>query len=118
MTFAPVAHSIGVFRHGNRPMNWANILVAELGFAAFVILILGFVKLPRFLYARKLSRGFPWGYYADQVPHSGYVLEGNKDFMHDTGTEFGGLEGFGDYGEFTGFGELGEFGSSFYGGAE
>ncbi len=99
-------------------MNWANILLTELIFIALAILALGFVKLPRFLYARKLSRGFPWGYYADQVPQTGYTLESNKDFMHDTGAEFGGMEGFGDYGEFTGFGELGEFGSSFYGGHE
>ena len=36
--------------------------------------------------------------------------------MHDTGTEFGGLDGFGDYGEFSGFGELGEYGEGFFSG--
>jgi hypothetical protein len=101
-------------------MKWDNILLAEFGFTALALLMLGFIKLPRFLFARKLAPGSPWGYYADQVPQEGYLQDpkNRADFLHDTGAEFGGPEGFGDYGEFTGFGELGEFGSSFYGGHE
>ncbi len=78
---------------------------------------LGFFRMPRFLMRRKLSRKFPWGYYADQVPREdpGYGTH-NDDFLHDTGTEFGGLDVFGEYGEFSGFGELGEYGSNFFGG--
>lgn len=100
-------------------MQWANILLFELLFIATVVMGLGFIKAPRIFLRRRLSRHFPWGYYADQLPNPDSPYWGdrdNKDFLHDTGTEFGGMEGFGDYGEFSGFGELGEFGQSFFGG--
>jgi len=99
-------------------MQWGNILGTELLFITAVMLALGFIKLPKFLRRRRLARGFPWGYYTDQVPKSdpGYFSEQANDFMHDTGTGFGGLEGFGEYGEFSGFGEMGEFGAHFGGG--
>ncbi|HZT36157.1 MAG TPA: hypothetical protein VFA15_09570 [Nitrososphaera sp.] len=98
-------------------MNWTNILLTELAFAGVMLLGLGFVKLPRFLRRKKLSRFFPWGYYPDQMPRADrYYPDEDKDFLHDTGTEFGGLDSFGDYGEFSGFGELGEYGSTFFGG--
>ncbi|MBZ0188241.1 MAG: hypothetical protein K8F91_18470 [Candidatus Obscuribacterales bacterium] len=101
-------------------MNFDNILITELAFVAFVLLGLGFVKMPKFLMRKQLSRHFPWGYYPDQVPRGdpGYFPEHNTDFLHDVGTEFGGMDTLGDYGEFSGFGELGEFGSSFFGGGE
>ena len=99
-------------------LQWNNIMIAEFGFVGTVMFALGFIKAPRFLMRRRLAKGFPWGYYADQVPKAdpGYVQENNQDFLHDTGTGFGGLDSLGDYGEFSGFGELGEFGSSFFGG--
>lgn len=96
-------------------MQWDNILLTELLFVGSVIIGLGFLKLPDFLRRRQLVKGFPWGYYPDSVPRldPGFYEENNMDFLHDTGTEFAGVEGFGDYGEFTGFGELGEFGQHF-----
>lgn len=96
-------------------MQWGNILLTELLFTFAVIAGLGFVKLPAWLRRRRLARGFPWGYYSDSVPKQdpGYFNEHDRDFMHDLGTEFGGMEGFGDYGEFSGFGEMGEFGAYF-----
>ena len=99
-------------------MRWDNILLTELAFTAIVLLALGLIKAPRFLRRKKLSRFFPWGYYPDQVPKSdpGYYPENDNDFLHDLGTEFGGLDSLGDYGEFSGFGELGEFGQGFWGG--
>ncbi len=95
-------------------MQWWRLFFTE-AIVIFVVLIgLGFVKLPKFLRRRKLARGFPWGYYADAVPKTdpGFSAH-NTDFLHDVGTSFGGVEGFGDYGEFSGFGELGEFGQNF-----
>ena len=98
-------------------MNFTNIILTELIFAGLVILGLGFVKLPRFLRRKKLSRFFPWGYYPDQVPRADrYYPDEDRDFLHDVGTEFGGLDSFGEYGEFSGFGQLGEYGSNFFGG--
>jgi hypothetical protein len=98
-------------------MNFTNILFTELSFAAIVLLGLGFVKLPRFLRRKQLSKHFPWGYYPDQLPRADvYYPESDKDFLHDTGTEFGGLDTFGDFGEFSGFGQLGELGGAFIGG--
>lgn len=99
-------------------LQWNNIMACEFLFIFTVIAGLGFLKPPRWLMRRKLDSKFPWGYYADQIPQEdpGFFAEHNKDFLHDTGTEFGGLDGFGDYGEFSGFGELGEFGQSFFGG--
>ncbi|MGD9684038.1 MAG: hypothetical protein AB7W16_22950 [Candidatus Obscuribacterales bacterium] len=101
-------------------MNFVNILITELAFVTVVLLGLGFVKLPKFLTRKQLSRHFPWGYYPDQVPRGdpGFSPEHNTDFLHDVGAEFGGLDNLGDFGEFSGFGELGEFGSSFWGGGE
>lgn len=97
-------------------MNWNNILVTELIFAAIVLIGLGFVKLPKFLRRKQLSRFFPWGYYPDALPQDGkWYPENDRDFLHDIGTEFGGLDSFGDYGEFSGFGELGEYGDAFWG---
>ncbi|MBY0357348.1 MAG: hypothetical protein K2W82_05040 [Candidatus Obscuribacterales bacterium] len=51
------------------------------------------------------------------VPKSdpGFYSEDNENFLHDVGTEFAGMEGFGDFGEFSGFGEMGEFGANFNG---
>ncbi len=100
-------------------LNWQNILIAEFGFVGSIMVGLGFIKAPRWMLHRKLAKGFPWGYYPDMVPKKdpGFANDGkDKDFLHDTGTEFGGLEGFGDYGEFSGFGELGEYGDSFFSG--
>lgn len=99
-------------------MNWGNVLIAEFLGVLAILFGTGIIKMPRFLLRKRLSRSFPWGYYADQVPENapGYIQRESQDFMHDIATEFGGLEGFGDFGEFSGFGELGEFGSSFYGG--
>ncbi len=96
-------------------MNFWNICLFEGIFVVVVMMGLGFITVPRFLMRRRLMRGFPWGYYADQVPQGDPSLfPGNdKDFLHDTGTEFGGLDSFGDYGEFSGFGQLGEYGGAF-----
>jgi hypothetical protein len=102
-------------------LQWGNILLAEALFTGGVLMALGFIKAPRFLRRRKLARGFPWGYYTDQVPKSDpgyYTSDFDRDFMHDTGTQFGGYEGFGDFGEFSGFGEMGEFGANFAGGGD
>jgi hypothetical protein len=98
-------------------MNWGKILFTEFLFIGGVGIALGLVRAPRFLMRRKLSSKSPWGYYADQVPQAdaGYFKNNKEDFLHDTGTEFGGLEGFGEYGEFSGFGELGEYGGNFFG---
>jgi hypothetical protein len=99
-------------------INWWRIAILEFSFVFLVIMGLGFIKMPRFLMRKRLAKGFPWGYYADQVPKSdpGYFDENDHDFLHDTGTGFGGLEGFGDFGEFSGFGELGELGNGFFSG--
>jgi len=100
-------------------MQWGNILVFEVLFIAIVAMGLGFARMPRFLLRRKLQKGFPWGYYADQIPQSDPYMFNDRDtddFLHDTGLEFGGLDGAGDFGEFSGFGELGEYGQSFFGG--
>jgi hypothetical protein len=99
-------------------MYFWDICFYEAIFVGIVMLGLGFLKAPRFLMKRKLVKGFPWGYYADQVPQGDpNLFPGNsRDFLHDTGTSFGGPEGFGDFGEFSGFGQLGEFGSAFTGG--
>lgn len=104
----------------NMALQWGNILLAELLFTGGVIYSFGFVKLPRLLRRRTLVKGFPWGYYTDRVPKAdpGYFNEYDRDFMHDVGTGFGGMEGFGEYGEFSGFGEMGEFGANFAGGGE
>jgi hypothetical protein len=100
-------------------IDWGRIILLELAFVLSVMTGLGFIRAPRWMMHRKLARGFPWGYYADKIPKRDPGFAGNpndRDFMHDTGTEFGGLEGFGDYGEFSGFGELGEYGESFFSG--
>lgn len=99
-------------------LQWVNILLVEFGFVLLVGIGLGFIRAPRFLMRRRLARGFPWGYYADQVPQGeqGYFQRNDQDFLHDRSTEFAGIEGFGDFGEFSGFGELGEFGNGFAGG--
>ncbi|MBI4532434.1 MAG: hypothetical protein HY711_00690 [Candidatus Melainabacteria bacterium] len=101
-------------------LQWGNILVTELVFTGSVMVALGFIKLPAYLRRRRLARGFPWGYYPDRIPKidPGYFSEHDRDFMHDTGASFGGLEGFGDFGEFSGFGEMGEFGNNFGGGGD
>jgi hypothetical protein len=97
-------------------MQWGNFLLAEFTFIILVIFTLGFIKLPRFLRRRKLARGFPWGYYSDSIPNTdpGFLSPEGKNFLYDTGAEFGGMEGFGEYGDFSGFGELGEYGSTFF----
>jgi hypothetical protein len=94
---------------------WSKIIIFEVSYILVLMMGLGFLKLPRFMTRRKLSNKFPWGYYADQVPKEdpGFSKE-YKDFLHDIGTEYAGIEGFGDYGEFTGWGELGEYGGSFF----
>lgn len=96
-------------------LKWWNIVTFEAIVIFLIIMSLGYVKAPKFWRRRKLARGFPWGYYPDRVPKAdpGFYAENNTDFLHDVGTEFGGLEGFGDYGEFSGFGEMGEFGAHF-----
>ena len=103
---------------GIENMQFWNIAIFEFFFVLFVMIGLGFITVPRFLMRRRLMKGFPWGYYADQVPQGDPSLfPGNdKDFLHDTGTAFGGLEGFGEYGEFSGFGQLGEYGGGFFSG--
>jgi hypothetical protein len=100
-------------------LKWWNIVAVEAIAIVTIIMALGYVKLPKFLRKRKLARGFPWGYYPEAVPKAdpGFYADNNTDFLHDVGTEFTGIEGFGDYGEFSGFGELGEFGQGFSYGA-
>ena len=120
MTERPGGLTIAWHRfYGLKPaMQWGNILITEFLFVASVMVGLGFLKLPAYFRRRRLARGFPWGYYTDMVPKEdpGYFNANDRDFMHDLGESFGGMEGFGDYGEFTGFGEMGEFGANFSGG--
>jgi hypothetical protein len=100
-------------------LNWSRILITEFTFVGAVLAGLGYLRMPRWMLHKKLAKGFPWGYYQDMVPKKDPGFSGtdsDRDFMHDLGTEFGGLEGFGDYGEFSGFGELGEYGEGFYSG--
>jgi hypothetical protein len=101
-------------------LQWNNIMLTEFIAVTLLILGLGLVKLPRFLTRRKLQAGSPWGYYPDHVPKAdpGFYAEDNESFLYDVGTEFVGMEGFGDYGEFSGFGELGEFGQGFSSGQQ
>ena len=101
-------------------MQWGNILLTELLFVVGLMFAFGFMKLPDFLRKRRLAKGFPWGYYPDQVPKSdpGFFNTKDRDFLHNEGADFAGMEGFGDFGEFTGFGEMGEFGAHFGGGGE
>jgi hypothetical protein len=101
-------------------LHWWRIFALELLSIVLVIGVLGYFKLPRFMQKKHILRGFPWGYYPDAVPRSdpGFYNENSTDFMHDVGTEFGGMEGFGDFGEFTGFGQLGEFGTGFGSGGD
>ena len=99
-------------------LQWNNILICEFLAIASIIHRLGLWKFPRILTKKKLQTGFPWGYYPDMVPKSdpGFYAEDNENFLYDVGTEFAGMEGFGDFGEFSGFGEMGEFGPNFGGG--
>jgi hypothetical protein len=100
-------------------LQWDRIFLAEFAFIVLVMMGLGFIKLPKWMRKRSLAKGSPWGYYPDQIARQDlYFNENDKDFLHDTGTGFGGLEGFGEYGEFSGFGELGEFGGAFFGSAD
>ncbi|MBX9722251.1 MAG: hypothetical protein K2X81_12700 [Candidatus Obscuribacterales bacterium] len=96
-------------------LQWNNIMLTEFIVVTLLLLGLGLVKLPRFLMKKKLQAGFPWGYYPDRVPKAdpGFYADDNTNFLHDVGTEFAGMEGFGDFGEFSGFGEMGEFGGGF-----
>lgn len=96
-------------------LKWWNIFAVELIAIITIIMSLGYIKAPKWLRQKKLARGFPWGYYPDAVPKAdpGFYAENNTDFLHDVGTEFVGMEGFGDFGEFSGFGEMGEFGAHF-----
>ncbi len=96
-------------------IKWWSIFTFEAIVIFGICVSLGYVKLPKFLRKKQLARGFPWGYYPDAVPKSdpGFYAENNTDFLHHLGTEFVGMEGFGDYGEFSGFGEMGEFGAHF-----
>ena len=95
--------------------QWNNILIAEIVVVVVALFVLGLVKLPRFFRRRKLAKGSPWGYYADQVPRStpGHFSRDNENLLHDAGVGFTGIPGYGDYGQFTGFGEMGEFGQDF-----
>lgn len=101
-------------------MQWGKILLTEGLFVLALMVGFGFLKLPAFLRRRRLAKGFPWGYYPDAVPKAdpGYYNANDRDFLHDTGTGFGGMEGFGEYGEFSGFGEMGEFGAHFGSGGD
>jgi hypothetical protein len=96
-------------------IKWWNIFAFEVLSIIAIIGALGYLKLPKFLRRKQLAKGFPWGYYPDAVPKAdpGFYAENNTDFLHDVGTEFAGMEGFGDFGEFSGFGEMGEFGAHF-----
>jgi hypothetical protein len=96
-------------------LHWWRIFGFELVVIATIMLALGYIKAPKFMRRKVIMRGFPWGYYPESVPKAdpGFYAENNTDFLHDVGTEFAGLEGFGDFGEFTGFGEMGEFGAHF-----
>lgn len=92
-------------------MQWLKLLLTEVIFIAIIAVGLGFVKKPRFLSQKKLAKGFPWGYYKDQVPNTddpGYFND-SDDFLHDVQTQFGGQDYFGDEGNMTGFGQMGEF---------
>jgi hypothetical protein len=101
-------------------MNFNGVIILEFLFVTATLFSIGIIGVPRFLLRKKLVKGFPWGYYKDQVPQGDPALfPGNKnDFLHDTGTAFGGLEGFGEYGEFSGFGQLGEYGNGFFTGGD
>ncbi len=101
-------------------MQWGNIMMVEFLFIFVVVVALGYLKLPALLRRRRLARGFPWGYYTDNIPKQdpGFFDPHDRDFMHDIGTSFGGMEGFGDFGEFSGFGEMGEFGAYFGSGGD
>ena len=96
-------------------IHWWRVFFLEALIIFGIMCALGYVKKPKFLRKKVLVPGFPWGYYTDKVPQadSGFFSDNSNDFMHDVGTEFGGLEGFGDFGEFSGFGEMGEFGANF-----
>ena len=101
-------------------LHWWRIFGAEVTIIFLIVAMLGYIKPPKFLRKKVLVKGFPWGYYRDAIPkdRAMFSSEHSTDFLHDTGTEFGGMEGFGDYGEFTGFGEMGEFGHNFGAGGE
>jgi hypothetical protein len=101
-------------------INWWRIVAFEVTIILLIILALGYLKPPKWLRRKVMVRGFPWGYYRDALPKSdpGYLNPNNTDFLHDTGTQFGGIEGFGEFGEFTGFGEMGEFGNNFGSGGQ
>jgi hypothetical protein len=101
-------------------LYWWRIFAVELVTILVILYALGDIKAPRFLRRKVVMRGFPWGYYPDAVPKAdpGFYAENNTDFLHDVGTAFGGMEGFGEYGEFTGFGEMGELGAHFGSGGE
>jgi len=101
-------------------LHWWRIFFAEVTIIFLIVAMLGYVKLPKFLRRKVLVRGFPWGYYRDAIPkdRAMFSSEQGTDFLHNTDTAFGGMEGFGEYGEFTGFGEMGEFGNNFGAGGE
>jgi hypothetical protein len=92
-------------------MKWGNIFILETVFTLVILLLFGFIKLPKFMRRRRLSWRSPWGYFTDRVPKTdpGFVPDNDRDFLHNTNTAYGGMKGFGDYGVFTGFGEMGEF---------
>ena len=96
-------------------IHWWRIFACELVAVVTILMVLGIIKLPAFIRRKTLVRGFPWGYYTDAVPKTdpGFCSDQNTDFLHDVGTSFGGMQGFGEYGEFSGFGELGEYGAHF-----
>jgi xanthine dehydrogenase molybdopterin-binding subunit B len=93
-------------------MKWVNLFLHEAIFVTIALFALGYIKLPKFFRQRKLARGCPWGYYPDKALKAdpGFFSEDDKDFLHNQGTAFTGVKGFGDYGgNMTGFGEFGEF---------
>ena len=74
-------------------MQWGHLFLAQIIFTCFALLSLRYIKMPRFLLRRKLSKRFPWGYYADQITtiDKGYIQDGvDLDFRYDLGTQFAG----------------------------
>lgn len=90
-------------------MDFWNIALLDSLFVTTISLGLGLVKLPKRLTRKRLIKGFPWGYYKQNVPNpdGDFYAEENTNFLHNTGTKFEGVPGLGVLGEMQihGFGE-------------
>jgi hypothetical protein len=90
-------------------MNFWNLALFELAFVLLVIFSLGLIRIPAVLRRKRLIRGFPWGYYRNNLPHPDgqFFAEDSTDFLHNTGAKFEGVPGLGLTGQFQahGFGQ-------------